>query len=306
MKKLNTKIWDSDDSLKKEIRKNLLRVANDFVKFLKIKNLKVIDVTFTGSLANYFWHSKSDIDIHIVVDLSNFSSNAVFIEEYLMSKKFVWNTNHAIKIYGFEVEIYPEIKGSNPETNGVFSLVKNKWVVKPIESSSTHNKNELNTKVNNIRLEILNLEEKSKKCNKSSCEKLIKQCEKLMHRLRDKRYIALQEIGEMAIDNLVYKELRKSGLLEKLSKMKYSIYDSMFTLENIYIKNKNIILEVGNKYILNRNIGILHSNKDDKIRLFKIENNNIYYRDIRNRKQYNISEEELKEFIDKDFIKLIK
>ena len=124
MKKLNTKIWDSDDSLKKEIRKNLLRVANDFVKFLKIKNLKVIDVTFTGSLANYFWHSKSDIDIHIVVDLSNFSSNAAFIEEYLMSKKFVWNTNHAIKMYGFEVEIYPDKRKQSRNYWCIFSCKK--------------------------------------------------------------------------------------------------------------------------------------------------------------------------------------
>ena len=306
MKTLNTKIWNSDNSLKKEVRKNLLRVANDFVKFLKIKNLKVIDVTFTGSLANYSWHSKSDIDVHIVVDLSNFSSNATFIEEYLMSKKFVWNTNHNIKIYGFEVEIYPEKKDSNPDLPGVFSLVKNQWISEPVESDAVFNKSEINDKLNIIKNEILNLEDKSKKCDKSSCEKIIKQCEKLMNRLRDKRYVALAEIGEMSTDNLVYKELRKSGLLEKLSKMKFKIYDSMFTLENIYTKNKNIHLEVGSKYILNRNIGMLHSYKDDKIRIFEIKDDVISYRNIRNRKQYNISEQELKEFINKDFIKLIK
>ena len=56
MKTLNPKIWVNDDKLNPEIRKNLLQTALDFVKFVKLKRLKIHDIVLTGSLANYTWN----------------------------------------------------------------------------------------------------------------------------------------------------------------------------------------------------------------------------------------------------------
>ena len=66
--KLNDKIWNKDLTINQKVRKNLLQIAKDFIEFIKIKNLKIIDIVLTGSIANYNWHSKSDIDLHIIID----------------------------------------------------------------------------------------------------------------------------------------------------------------------------------------------------------------------------------------------
>ena len=50
--KLNPKVWGGDQKLRPEIRKNLLKITNDYIEGLEIENLDIEDVTFTGSLAN--------------------------------------------------------------------------------------------------------------------------------------------------------------------------------------------------------------------------------------------------------------
>ncbi len=306
-KKLNTKFWNSDNTLKKDVRKPLLKIANDFVKFLKIKNLKISDIVFTGSLANYTWHSKSDLDVHIVVDLSNFSNNTAFIEEYLSAKKTVWNTLHSIQIHGYVVEVYPEKKGSNSYNTGIYSIAKDKWVVTPPEVDTDIDEDAINSKFEYFKNLIMDLEERGSKCKQSECGKLILQIEKLMEKLKAKRTVGLKELGEKATDNQVYKKLRKAGLIEKLYQMKFKIYDSEVTLENIY-KNSDLkcVFEIGDKYLLNKSVGSLHSHENDRIRVFNILENVIHYRNIRTRKEYTINTAELQKFAEKKFIKLIK
>ena len=65
---LNRKFWNRNDEIEPKIREKLLQVAEDFAVELKIED-KVKDVIFTGSLASYNWHKRSDIDLHIVVDM---------------------------------------------------------------------------------------------------------------------------------------------------------------------------------------------------------------------------------------------
>ena len=68
---LNSKIWKSEDKIDPKIRKQLLKIADDFVEFLDIPWVEVIDVTLTGSLANYNWSEYSDIDLHIIFNFQD-------------------------------------------------------------------------------------------------------------------------------------------------------------------------------------------------------------------------------------------
>ena len=71
---LHPKFW-KNSKLSNKIRKNLLQVAQDFLSFVKLKKLKIVDIVLTGSLANYNYNEKSDVDVHIVLDLTGFGKH---------------------------------------------------------------------------------------------------------------------------------------------------------------------------------------------------------------------------------------
>ena len=64
---LNPKIWDEDQKMKSDVRKTLLKIADDYFESLELPKVDIEDVTMTGSLANYNWSKYSDVDLHILV-----------------------------------------------------------------------------------------------------------------------------------------------------------------------------------------------------------------------------------------------
>lgn len=296
---LNDKIWNSDNTLKTEIRKNLLQICKDFLIFVKIKNLKIIDIILTGSLANFNWHDKSDLDVHILIDLNNFKKYKNFVEEYLQSKKQLWNTSHKINIYGFPVEMYPEDISKNQKSSGSFSLIKNEWIVMPIYKEKFIDKNLVKQKYENEVNNILNIESMINK-NKFGYRYIINLIDKLKDRLRQQRAESIKKYGEMTIDNLVYKMLRKNGFLQKLSDLKTNIYDKAISINNLSeIYNKFFKDE---KYIVKKDLPMIHSKKDDKIKIIESSDFNIKYRNLRNRKDYNIDKDEFFKIVSNNFV----
>ena len=66
---LERRIWDSKDRLKPLLREYMMKIAMDFIESLEM-DINVLDIKLTGSIANYNWSKFSDIDLHIVVDMS--------------------------------------------------------------------------------------------------------------------------------------------------------------------------------------------------------------------------------------------
>ena len=65
--RLSSKLWDEDMKLKKDAKKRLMDIADAFIDYIGI-SLDVLDITITGSYANYNYTPYSDIDLHILVD----------------------------------------------------------------------------------------------------------------------------------------------------------------------------------------------------------------------------------------------
>ena len=60
---LNPKVWDGD-KMKPEVRKALLKIADDYFEGLELgSEVDIEDITMTGSLANYNWSKYSDVDL---------------------------------------------------------------------------------------------------------------------------------------------------------------------------------------------------------------------------------------------------
>ena len=100
---LNPKLWDND-RLRSEVRGALLRISEDFIKFVDIP-FKVLDIVIAGGNANYNYTEQSDIDVHLVVDRDGFGIPRDFIDQFLQDKKILWTMTHPdIKIYGYPLE----------------------------------------------------------------------------------------------------------------------------------------------------------------------------------------------------------
>ena len=102
-------VWDLDENppqLKNEVKLNLIKVSELFRDFIGV-DFFVEDVIMTGSLANYNWSKFSDVDLHLVVDFTQFDEDKLELyTELFKVKKTIFNNVHNIKIYGFDVEVY--------------------------------------------------------------------------------------------------------------------------------------------------------------------------------------------------------
>jgi len=303
---LAPKIWNEDFTITSDVRKNLLKIAKDFIEFVKLKNLKIIDINLSGSIANYNWHSKSDIDLHVVLDLSNFGKHQRFIDEYLQTKKALWNRTHEIDMFGFRVEVYPEDKAKEQKPSGLFSLAKNKWIIQPEKKDVKFDKELVKKKYQNEVDKILQIEEETKKKN-FDYEQVINDINHYKEIWRNKRNTAIREEGEFSVENLVFKMLRNNGFLEKLTELKRELYDNALTLERFKEDIVEYIFTKGDKFKLNKEAAKLHGRLNDR---FKVVSNQILtegktvytIRNLRTRKDYEIEIEILQLFANKNFL----
>jgi predicted nucleotidyltransferase len=241
MNDLNSNFWivnGEEIKINPRVRKNLLKIARDFVKFIDIKNLKISDIILTGSMAGYNWHPKSDVDLHIVFDLSNFDKHASFIEKFLQSKKTNWNEKHNITMYHHPIEIYPQNSSEPHVSSGQFSLIKNKWISVPVRKEFDMNRSYIMDKYQSKVDELLNIISQYENKKKPPME-VIEDLKKFLERLRDARKEGLRVNGEFSIENLVYKLLRSNGYLQKIVDLENEIYDKEMKIESS-MKLKNI------------------------------------------------------------------
>lgn len=229
---LNPKIWDSNKHLNPEVREHLLEIALEFKKYLKLdetnlmNKVQIVDVKFTGSLANYNWSEYSDIDLHLVCDLSAVSpEEKPLVVEYLQARKALWNSQHEIDIYGYNVELYPEEYGQEHFSTGTYSITSDKWIDEPRKEEVSPDRNLINKKVTGF-MDIL----KQLGTSNMSPEDLVKSIEIIQNKLKKMRQTDLASEGEFSTGNLVYKVLRRLGFLEGIDKLKNTILDKSVSL----------------------------------------------------------------------------
>lgn len=226
-KELNPKVWDSEDKIKTNVRKKLLKIADDFIEFLDIPWVEVKDTTITGSLANYNWSKYSDIDLHIIIDYNDIGENETLVKEYLNSKRKIWNDTHAINIFGFEVEIYVQDEKETHHSTAVYSLEENEWITKPNKFKPKIDKELIKRKAAKIMSQIDEIIEISKDGDYS---KVLKKYDELWDKIKKMRKAGLEREGEFSYENLVFKVLRRSGYIEKFMEIKTNAYDSLHSM----------------------------------------------------------------------------
>jgi predicted nucleotidyltransferase len=224
---LNPKVWDNDDTLNKEVREKLLAVATEFIDFLGVPIL-VEDIIFTGSLANYNWSKYSDVDLHVVADFTQFSDDLLpLYQELFKVKKTLFNTDHDIKIFGYDVELYVQDSNEAHFSSGVYSVLNDEWDNKPKKENVKIDKNLIRQKSNQW-MEIIDTAlEAASDVTADDAREIIKKCR---NKLKKYRTCGLEKEGEYSDENLVFKVLRRNGYIEKLMNFENDVVDKELSL----------------------------------------------------------------------------
>jgi predicted nucleotidyltransferase len=224
---LNSKIWDENMKLRKEVREKLLYTANEFIDFIGVP-LLIEDVIFTGSLANYNWSEYSDIDLHVVCDFIQFSDTELSLyEELFKVKKTIFNTNHDIKIFGYEVELYVQNASEAHFSSGVYSVLYDEWDMKPEKEEVKIDTKLLKSKINHWKTQIDTVVDNASEKDIDEAREYIK---KFKEKLKKYRSSGLKKDGEYSYENLVFKYLRRSDYLEKLFNLENKLVDKELSL----------------------------------------------------------------------------
>lgn len=224
---LNPSLWDNNFErpvLLAEVHAALSEAAKEFITYMKLPLVvDILDVTLTGSSANYNWTKSSDIDLHILVDLVDVNSEyKELVVEYMKAKKSTWNDAHDINIRGIPVEFYAQDINEKHHSTGVYSVSNDEWIDFPTHNPPTIDDNAVDHKVK----ELTTMIEQALKSNKADF------VEKVFDKVTKMRKTALEKGGEYAVGNIAFKELRKRGLLDKLANCKINTFDRTLSVED--------------------------------------------------------------------------
>lgn len=217
-------LFDENNNIKKDAKAALIKIAKYFMKFLD-KDIKVEDLIITGSSANYNWSKYSDIDLHILVDFENESEDIEILKKYFDSKKSIWNKDYDIKYKDYDVELYVQDIDEQHTSTGVYSLIKDEWIVTPQKQEAFIDYKKLYDKAN----EYSKMVEDLMKSDEPEESKLVS-IEKLKDKLKKYRKLGLEKGGEKSIENLVFKALRRNGDLDKLSNLQKQLISKVNTV----------------------------------------------------------------------------
>lgn len=222
--KLNPLLWE-DDKLKTNVKMKLIDIYQLFVSKLKENKIPidVIDVLLLGSNASYNYTDNSDIDLHIVVDFNEIPLDKNVTQIFYNNEKSKFNNDYNVTIKGLPVEIYIEDINAGTLSNGIYSLLQDKWIKfpeynPPKDIDYSKLLNYYNNKISNILLSDSSEEVKN-----------------LLNEIKMLRKISLIDNGEYSKGNLVFKELRNNGSIEQLYNKLKELTSKELSLEKINV-----------------------------------------------------------------------
>ena len=204
---LNPKIWNEDNTLRDDISKKLYQIIEQYIEDSEIlTHDDILTAEIVGSNASYNYTDKSDLDLHLVVDMSKLSEDKKFAQLANNGEKSLFNKRYDLNLRGSQVEVYVEDVKTTAVSNGVFDLYKDEWVKSPEKLVVDIDLNKYTNEYETTQQAALNLLKQGDK----------KDIQDFINELYMKRRKSLQSEGEAGNDNQIFKDLRNKGILDKL------------------------------------------------------------------------------------------
>lgn len=248
---LNPLLFDDEGILKEEIKDKILEIVDAFLEYTRV-DIHIMDIRLVGSNAAYNYTDNSDLDIHIVTDLSKISDPENIARLYFDSIKKNFKESYDIKIKGIEVELYVEDVNTSANSNGIYSVSQEKWIKEPTPSFEP-TEEEIDA-AEAIEDELLDDIENAE--NREDLEKFL-----------DKLYLlrkdSLSQGGEISPGNLAFKSLRNKGILDKIKDILRKSKERELSLENKNMREstspiktlKGSVIKRSSKYGVGKEIG---------------------------------------------------
>ena len=214
---LNPLLW-RNNSLIPEVKSALLKIAQDFVEYVDIPFI-IKDIIITGSQVSYYYTKHSDLDLHLIVDFNTVNCDKEAAELF-DTKRLLYKKQYDISIHGVPVEVYIEDLNF-PAVSATYSLGKGGWKIKPDSQPQEINTDEI------IRMSKI----WSTVIGKAIESNDLETGRKVLKMLRNYRKLGLKHTGEYGIENLVYKTLRNSKIIENLMKMIGDLHDQSLSIK---------------------------------------------------------------------------
>ena len=233
---LSPKYWQ-ENRLNPNISKRLMKIVREFLEGLELPvehaegeglmTALIEDMRLTGSMANYNWSKYSDVDVHIVIDFSKIDENAELVKAFFDSARWRWNELHDIMIYGHEVEIFVENVGHVTHSAGIYSIMDDDWVVQPDPTKVDIDFETAQKKSDDIETQVGHIQNFIDDEPREALDSI----ERLKKKIRRMRKAGLNSPAqEYSAENIAFKILRREGSLDKLSEMKYDVYDKILSM----------------------------------------------------------------------------
>lgn len=222
---LNPLIWNGND-LKEDVKNAIKSIVAKYIEdSLILSEENIIDVELLGSNASYNYTEHSDIDIHIVVNMESVSSDPTLVQIACNAEKALFNNAFDFKIKGLEVELYVEDVKTGAASNGVYSITKDKWLKVPVPKNIPDVSNDT---------EYLNLLDAwTSKARVIMSSTASRDIQNFVNELYNLRRLSIMSDGEYARGNLVFKEIRNSGLLQELKDKINDLTSKELSLESL-------------------------------------------------------------------------
>ena len=227
---LNTKLFTKEGLLKDRVHDKMLEIVDEFLTDLKEQDIKikVDDILFIGSNASYNYTKDSDIDLHILADVSTTNYNPEVANALYSAYRSLFNKQLDITFFDIPVELFIETEDSERVSNGIYSVKKNKWIKKPVhEAIPDYDKEALGKLVDVWEADCKKLIDDIKADKLDDEKKVVKMLEDIYDKLRKKGISK----GEYSTENLAFKELRNKGYLGQLKEYRNELISKRLSLE---------------------------------------------------------------------------
>ena len=219
---LNPKLFRGQ-YLRPEVERQLKIIAEDFIEEMGLSDIHVDDITISGSNAAFSYTDHSDLDLHLLVDMSKLSNDKMYLELF-DAKKTIYNDSHDITIRKIPVELYIQDSNQPVISTGEYSILHNKWIRVPSKRRANFDQNATVAKYEKLE-KLINLALKSNDIRKVS---------NVLKKIKQYRQAGLDKGGEFGPENLAFKAIRTQGLLTKLYDLRDKLHSKRLSIEGQY------------------------------------------------------------------------